>query len=88
MKLKQGKGHLPLQLKLGKGYTVAFLDFHLAVGSSVSAGGGTGGRSLRLHCNVNVFANTEVNCSLIGRSKAVFAESYCAQSLRASMRGN
>lgn len=50
--------------------------------------GGTGGKSLRLHCNVNVFANTEVNCRFTGKSKAVFAESYRAQSLYASMGGH
>lgn len=44
-------------------------------------------RSLRLQGKVNVFANTEVDCRLTGRSKAVFAKSYCAQSLHASTGG-
>lgn len=41
--------------------------------------GAGGSRTLRLHYNVKVFANTEVNWKLTDRSKAVFAESSCVE---------
>lgn len=40
---------------------------------------GWGGRTLRLHYDVKVFANTEVNWKLTDRSKAVFAATSCVE---------